>query len=174
MELSGADTPLDGEDRKDRLDRETSEVLDEVRVALPGVQVLFAFLLALPFQSRWEAVPAAQRSIYFAALCLALLSTLLLVLPSAWHRVNYRAYDKRRLIILGSRCTLAGLASAAGAMCGVLFVIADELYDARVATAIGIAAAIVFTSAWGLLPVRDRARFRARHASNDDGEAPER
>jgi predicted neutral ceramidase superfamily lipid hydrolase len=103
MSLHGADTPLDGEAEKTRLDREASELFEEIRVALPGVQVLFAFLLALPFQSRWKHVSELQQDAYFAALCLALLASMLLIAPSAWHRTNFRRYDKRRLVVIATR-----------------------------------------------------------------------
>lgn len=168
MQMHGADTPLDGEDEKDRLNREVSEVLSEVRVALPGVQVLFAFLLALPFQSRWSEITAVQRDVYFGSLCLTLLASMLMITPSAWHRANFRAYDKRRLIVLASRCTLAGLALLGLAMCGVLYVIAEELFPRGAALSVTMLAAACIAAGWWLIPFRDRRRHRTIVQESDD------
>lgn len=165
MELHGHDAPLEGEERKERLDRELGEMLEEVRVALPGVQVLFAFLLALPFQGRWDTVTALQQRVYFGSLCLALVASALLIAPSAYHRSNFRAYDKARLIVLGSRMALAGIAALAAAMVGVLFVVADALFSHQLATATAIGAALVFGALWWALPLRDRLHFA--HAAEE-------
>jgi hypothetical protein len=163
MTLSGQDAPLAGEDEKARLDRELGEMLEEIRVALPGVQVLFAFLLALPFQARWDEVTELQRQVYFAALCLALIASALLIAPSAYHRSNFRAYDKRHLIVVASRMALAGIASLAAAMTGTLFVIADVLFGHLEAALFAALAAVLFALLWGALPLRDRVRIRAEH-----------
>jgi predicted neutral ceramidase superfamily lipid hydrolase len=161
MSLHGADTPLDGEAEKTRLDREASELFEEIRVALPGVQVLFAFLLALPFQSRWKHVSELQQDAYFAALCLALLASMLLIAPSAWHRTNFRRYDKRRLVVIATRSVLTSLALLALAMSAVLFVIADELFSTPAALGAAGVALIAFGIVWWLLPLRERAQYRS-------------
>jgi len=75
------------EDRKQRVNRELSELLNELRVALPGVQVLFAFLLAVPFQQRFTDVTVFQRDVYYGTLLMSALSIVLLIAPAAQHRV---------------------------------------------------------------------------------------
>ena len=168
MELHGQDAPLAGEEEKARLDRELSETLEEIRVALPGVQVLFAFLLALPFQSGWEKVSDAQRGVYFASLCLALVASALLIAPSAYHRSNFRAYDKRRLIVLASRLALAGIIALGAAMTGTLYVIADVLFGRSEALIFSGLAALLFITLWGALPLRDRLRIRDHPELDND------
>src|SRR6185437_57648 len=76
-----------GESEKERVDRELIELLNELRVALPGVQVLFAFLLVVPFQQRFAAVTDFQKTLYFVSLLLAAGACALLVAPSAYHRI---------------------------------------------------------------------------------------
>lgn len=158
--LHGHDAPLDGEREKDRLDRELAETLEEIRVVLPGVQVLFAFLLAVPFQSGWNYVNDLQRDVYFAALCLALVASALLISPSAYHRSNFRSYDKRRLIVLASRFTLAGIAALALAMGCAIMLIADVLFDSAIAILVAALAAALFVLLWFVVPLRDRRQFR--------------
>ncbi len=162
MELHGQDAPLAGEDEKARLDRELGEMLEEIRVALPGVQVLFAFLLALPFQARWDEVSTVQREVYFGALSLALVASALLIAPSAYHRSNFRAYDKRHLIVVASRMALAGIAALGAAMTGTLYVVADQLFGTPQALAFAALAAVLFILLWFALPLRDRVRIRRR------------
>ena len=158
--LHGHDVPLEGEREKERLDRELAESLEEIRVVLPGVQVLFAFLLAVPFQAGWDGVTAFQERVYFIALCLALTASALLITPSAYHRSNFRAYDKRRLIVLTSALTLAGIAVLALAMGAAMLLIADYLFDLPGAIAVSAGAAVVFILLWFAIPLRDRRRFR--------------
>lgn len=150
----GADAS--GEERreteKERLDRNLLELLNELRVALPGVQVLFAFLLAVPFQSRWDQVTAFQRDVYFATLCCALIATALMIAPTAYHRLNFRARRKRELVMISNRLAIAGITFLAIALVGVMVLIADILFGA-VATAIfGGLAALLFVLLWFVLP----------------------
>lgn len=163
MEIAGQDAPLEGEQLKERLDRELGEMLEEIRVALPGVQVLFAFLLALPFQAGWDVVTDMQRQVYFGSLCLALVASALLIAPSAYHRSNFRAYDKRHLIVVASRMALAGIAALGAAMTGTLFVIADVLFGTGEALVFAGLAAVLFMLLWGWLPLRDRLRIEREH-----------
>jgi O-antigen/teichoic acid export membrane protein len=161
MQLHGHDAPLaEGEREKDRLDRELGETLEEIRVVLPGVQVLFAFLLAVPFQSGWKQVTEFQKDVYFTALCLALVASAMLIAPSAYHRSNFRAYDKSRLIVLASRYSLAGITALAASMSVVTYLIADLIFSLSAAVAVAIAAALLFLTLWAWVPWRDRARMR--------------
>src|SRR6187399_1338300 len=91
-QVSGSD-----EGKSERIDRELIELLNELRVALPGVQVLFAFLLAVPFAQGWTHTTTFQRDLYFGTLLATALSSALLIAPSAYHRINFRLRDKERL-----------------------------------------------------------------------------
>src|SRR3954449_7209065 len=86
------------EDRKERVSRELIELLNELRVALPGVQVLFAFLLAVPFAQGFTRVTDFQRALFFVVMALTALLLAFLIAPSSWHRVRFRRRDKERIL----------------------------------------------------------------------------
>jgi hypothetical protein len=100
------------EGQKERLDRELIELLNEVRVALPGVQVLFAFLLVLPFQGSFAELGGTSRDVYVGALLASAAAVALLITPSSYHRINFRRPVKERMIRLSNRLLLAGLVLA--------------------------------------------------------------
>jgi hypothetical protein len=118
------------DEEQERLDRELQELLNEVRVAMPGVQVLFAFLLAVPFQQGFGRIDNFQRITYFVTLLLAAASSACLIAPSAYHRLVFRHGDKPRIIRTGSRLTIAGLVLLALAMNGAILLVADMLFKA--------------------------------------------
>jgi O-antigen/teichoic acid export membrane protein len=153
-ESAGAGVADDGrrETEKERLDRNLLELLNELRVALPGVQVLFAFLLAVPFQSRWDEVTAFQRDVYFATLCCALISIALMIAPTAYHRLNFRARRKRELVMISNRLAIAGIVFLAIALVGVMVLIADILFGTLGTAIFGALAALLFTLLWFVLP----------------------
>jgi predicted neutral ceramidase superfamily lipid hydrolase len=131
------------EDQKQRRDRELIELLTELRVALPGVQVLFAFLLIVPFSQRFSTVTPMQRYVYLATLLCAAVSAVLLIAPSSHHRLLWRQHAKEERLAAANRLTIGGLTFLALAMLGAIFVITDVLIGgiaATVATA-GVAAA---------------------------------
>jgi hypothetical protein len=141
------------EDEGDKLDRELIELLNEVRVVMPGVQVLFGFLLTVPFQQRFGGVDDFQRIVYFVTLLLAAGSAAFLMAPSAFHRLTFRAGQKPYLIELASRQTIAGMALLALAMNGALLLISDLLFHSLtvVITVAGMSALFVwlwFGLAW--------------------------
>ena len=98
------------EDHKDRVDRELIELLNELRVALPGVQVLFAFLLVLPFQQRFSEIADVARYVYFAGLLASAVATAFLIAPSTYHRLNFRrgVREKEQMLFISSRFVLIG------------------------------------------------------------------
>jgi hypothetical protein len=146
------------ETEKERLDRELLELLNELRVALPGVQVLFAFLLAVPFYQRFVEVTSFQRDVYFATLSLALLATAVLIAPTAVHRLNFRAHDKQGIVMISNRLAIAGMAILALAMVGVMVLISDVLFGLATTIAVGLLSALVFAALWLLLPLSRRGR----------------
>src|ERR671934_1706312 len=105
------DAPTNGERNEtdlERCDRNLAELLQEVRVAQTGVQVLFAFLLVLPFTNRFADVTGYEKGVYIATLALAAASTLLLIAPSAHHRILFRLQDKRHIVLVANDLALGG------------------------------------------------------------------
>jgi hypothetical protein len=133
-------------------------LLQELRVALPGVQVLFAFLLTVPFTQRFSQITPLQEKLYFGILLATALSTALLIAPSAYHRILFRQRDKEHLVVLSNRFAIAGLGVLAVAMTGVILLISDLLFKSPLpAIATGCAGA-VFAIAWYLAPLIRRIR----------------
>jgi len=148
------------ESEAERLDRNLGELLQELRVALPGVQVLFAFLLAVPFQQEFTKISEFEKKIYFATLLLTALSAALLIAPSAYHRLTFRYQQKHRLVFISNRLAIAGLATLALAMtCAILLI--THLLFGTVATVITVAAALgTFIVLWAVLPLKRRLKYR--------------
>jgi hypothetical protein len=142
------------ESQKERLDRELIELLNELRVALPGVQVLFAFLLTLPFTQRFTALTPVQQDVYFATFCAAIASTGFLMLPSAYHRLRWRRYDKERMLRISNRAAIVGLVTLGLSICGASFLIADVVFGTSGAAATSIATAALLGLLWFALPLR--------------------
>lgn len=131
-------------------------MLQELRIALPGVQVLFAFLLAVPFQRNFEKITPFQEKIYFATLLSTAISTALLISPSAYHRMTFRLQRKQHLVFLANRFAIVGLGFLALAMTGAIVLVTDFLFSV-VATAItGAGALLLFAMLWYLLPLHQR------------------
>jgi hypothetical protein len=146
----------------ERYDRNLAELMQEVRVAQTGVQVLFGFLLTVPFTARFEALAGGQRTLYFATLAVAGAAAMLLIAPSAQHRVLFRCGDKEHLVRVANRYALAGLACVALAMVGSLILVADFLYAGPVGTVAGALGAAGCAWCWFLQPfARRRALERA-------------
>jgi hypothetical protein len=134
------------ETEKERLDRNLLELLNELRVALPGVQVLFAFLLVLPFYTGFDSVTRFQEVVYFATLCLTALASILLIAPSARHRARFRAGDKHWVVVTGSHLTSAGLGCLGLAMTGAILLVTDVVFS-RV-TAIVASGTLLLVLGW--------------------------
>src|SRR5215210_2270261 len=101
--------PEPGESHEQRVNRELIELLNELRVALPGVQVLFAFLLAVPFANGWRNVDGAEKAAFFVSFLATTVSSALLIAPSAFHRIQWREKDKEHLLWISNRLAIAGL-----------------------------------------------------------------
>jgi hypothetical protein len=149
------------ETEEERLDRNLGELLQELRVALPGVQVLFAFLLAVPFQQGFQEVTEFQKKVYFATLILASLSATMLISPSAYHRITFRYQQKRRLVYYANRFAIVGLAFLALAMTGAILLITDVLFSTAAAVVVATLALCVFGFFWFALPLQRRLRLSA-------------
>ena len=153
MSTSGDDGGAEGETRKQRIDRELIELLNELRVALPGVQVLFAFLLAVPFAQGFTHTTNFQRALFFVVMSLTAVSLALLIAPSAWHRIRFRQQDKERILQASNKMSIAGLGFLALAMTGAVMLIADFIYSPTLTIVSGVAAAIVYGLLWYVLPL---------------------
>src|SRR5215204_3359078 len=116
------------ESNDDRHDRELIELLNELRVALPGVQVLFAFLLAVPFANGFPKLTELDRDIFFVAFIATALSTVFLIAPSSYHRLRWRQHDKERMLVISNALTIIGLFLLAVAITATVFVITDFLF----------------------------------------------
>lgn len=125
-------------------------------MALPGVQVLFAFLLAVPFQQNFSEITPFQERVYFVTLLCTAISAALLISPTAYHRLTFHLQQKRELVFLSNRLAIAGLGFLALAMTGAILLITDVLFGGVATVVFGVAAATMFAVLWGLLPLRRR------------------
>ena len=150
------DDGQNGEDRQERLNRELIELLNELRVTLPGVQVLFAFLLAVPFTNRFARLTDLQRDVFFASLVCTMVGTALLIAPSAYHRLRWRQHDKERMLQTSNRLSIAGTVALAGAMTTAMFLISDVLYDSTATALVTAGTAAIFAWFWYGLPLMRR------------------
>jgi hypothetical protein len=140
--------PQPDESPKERHDRELIELLNELRVALPGVQVLFAFLLAVPFAQGWKTATDFQKDVFFVAFLATAVSSALLIAPSAYHRLRWRVEDKGRIVRISNRLSIAGLFFLAVSIMSVVLLVTDYIFDKTTAIATTIALGVVFAALW--------------------------
>ena len=144
--------PAEEADRSDeeqqRLNRQMTELLNELRVAMPGVQVLFAFLLAVPFQQRFQTVNAFQRDVYLFTLLAAATATAFLVAPSAYHRIAFQEHEKEHIIQMGTRQFVCGIVALAVAMIGAVLLVTDVLFQATTTIVVVVCVAALFLWLW--------------------------
>ena len=119
----------EGESPKEERERQLNELLQEARVAMPGVQVLFAFLLAVPFANGWQRVTDFQRDVFFVAFLCTAAATILLIAPSTYHRLRWREHDKEHMLVTANRLAIAGSGFLALAMIAVVLLITDLLFS---------------------------------------------
>jgi len=145
----------------ERLDRNLDELTGELRVVVTGVQVLFAFLLIVPFNVGFEHVGEFERIVYFVTLVLAACAALCTIAPSAEHRFLFRLGDKRHLVFNANRVAIVGLGFLALAMCGCMLLVTTKLFGATAGVVTACLASIPFSVLWFAAPIR-RARTLAR------------
>jgi Family of unknown function (DUF6328) len=117
------------DDERERSERQMAELLQELRVALPGVQILFAFLLTVPFAQGFQRVTEFQKNLFFATLMCTALSTACLIAPTATHRLRFHQRDRNYVIEVAHRLTIAGLVFLALAILLAMTLITDFLFD---------------------------------------------
>jgi len=153
-----------GESEAERLNRNFDDLLQELRVSQNGTQILFAFLLTVPFSNGYSKVSDFQQGVYFAALLLAALSAAMLIAPAVMHRILFRQHHKRDLVYVASRVALGGQTLLAFAVGASVFLVADYIYSLAIAAAMA-AVVMVWTSVWFfVLPLYIRAR---RHRDDE-------
>ena len=145
-----------GESEYERTARELGELLQELRVGLPGVQVLFAFLLTVPFSARFGTVTPLQEAIFFATLVCTALSAGLLLAPSAHHRLLWRQHAREHRLRVANRFAITGMILLALAMMGTVFVITDVLFGSISASVTAVLIAAFFLYVWFVVPMRYR------------------
>lgn len=155
---SGRDeTPLE------RVDRNLEELNGELRVVVTGVQVLFAFLLVVPFDTGFRGIGGFERGVYFVTLIFAALAAACTIAPSAQHRFLFRYDDKPRLVHVSNLVVIAGLGCLAVAMCGSLLLVATKLFGVTAGALTMIVVALPFAVLWFAMPIgRRRALEKAR------------
>jgi Kef-type K+ transport system membrane component KefB len=141
------------ESKGERLDRELMELLQELRVVLPGVQVLLAFLLTAPFQQRFAQLPGTLRNAFFASIVSATVATALLIAPSAHHRMRWREREKERLLRIANREAIWGTVFLAAAIVLALYVVTNVLFATWIAVTTALVAVAVFAFLWYALPL---------------------
>ena len=147
------------ESEKQRTQRQITELLQELRVVITGVQVLFAFLLTIPFAQRFQGVDEFQQTVYFVTLLLTTLSAALLMAPTSYHRLRFHQRDRQHVVEVSHRFAIAGLLALACAMTGVVLLITDFLYESKVlVVASAGGTACVFALFWYVLPLARRAQ----------------
>ncbi|MBW3573750.1 MAG: hypothetical protein KY450_02650 [Actinobacteria bacterium] len=137
-------------------DRELDEVLSELRVLLPGVAVLLAFLLTVPFSSRFPELRDLDRVVYFVAFVASALALVCLVGESAYHRLRGKPYDKRLLIRTASHEAVAGIICLVVALVAVVFLVSDLLFPGVVAITVTLAVLLLAVTLWLALPILRR------------------
>jgi hypothetical protein len=148
----------------ERSDRHLAELMQEVRVAQTGVQVLFGFLLMVPFTAHFGVLSQAEKLLYFATLAAAGAAAMLLVAPGSHHRILFRCNDKEHIVRMANRYAIAGLACVALAMVGALLLVAVVVFGSVAAGAIGAVASVATLWCWYLQPLRRRSALRRRAA----------
>jgi hypothetical protein len=150
-----------GEDAHERTARELIELLQELRIVIPGVQVLFAFLLTVPFGQGFTKLDSLQRGVFFATLLCTAAATALLIAPSSHHRLLFRQGVREQRVRMGNVLAILGLAFLVPAMVGVLFVISDLIYGLVAAIIVTVVVTLFFVLLWFVLPIPYRG-------NNDD------
>jgi hypothetical protein len=157
------ETPLE------RLDRNLAELVAELRVVQTGVQVLFAFLLVVPFNQGFTRVTAFERGTYFVTLIMSVLAAACLIAPSAQHRFLFRVEDKEHLVVVSNRLAIAGLVALSVAMAGAMLLVSTKLFGMGIGLLTVCVTAMPFSVLWFVMPL---ARRRALHTGRVQPSSP--
>lgn len=144
------------ESRAERLDRNTIELLNELRIGATGIQFMFAFLLVVPFQTGWTRVNGFERTVYFVTLLLVALAAILLMAPPIHHRILFRHGEKRFLVVVANRLAIAGMICLGLGFVGILMLLADVVVGAAAPIIVTAVAAAAVFGLWFALPLLRR------------------
>jgi Family of unknown function (DUF6328) len=147
---------------KERLEREHTELLEELRALIPGAQVLFGFLLAIRFTSPFTDLNAVQRYVYYATLLATAVALVLLLAPSAYHRLRFREGDKDVMVRKGNREAIAGTGAIALAFTGVLYLITDLVFTTQAAIVVAVGFFALTAWRWWAIALYRKAREHAK------------
>lgn len=148
----------DAEEPEERLNRELIELLNELRVALPGVQVLFAFLLTVPFSNRFHTLTDGQRAIYFATFVGTTIATGFFMAPTAYHRIRFRQGDKERMLRTSNRFAIVGIAFLALSVTSAVVLTTDLMFGLGIASLVGLGVLLFLVWVWFAIPLARRLR----------------
>jgi hypothetical protein len=150
------------ESRDEQLDRNTIELLNELRVAATGIQVMFAFLLVVPFNTGWTKTTSFERTVYFLTLALVAVAAFLLMAPPIHHRLLFRHHEKRYLVTVGNRLAIVGMGFLALGFTGILVLISDYVVGGLAPLIVGVLAFAAIATVWFVMPLRRRSRESRR------------
>jgi hypothetical protein len=149
----------DAKSEEEKRDRQMIELLNELRVAMPGVQILFGFLLTVPFSQGFQRVTSFQKNVFFVTVLLVALSTACLIAPSTAHRVLFHEGQRPWLIEHANRMLLAGAGFLAVALVGAILLVTDYLFDGATVYVVPPLVALVLAGMWFILPLGRRRRI---------------
>ena len=141
---------------EEKRDRQMLELLNELRVALPGVQILFAFLLTAPFAQGFQRVTDTQKNLFYAALLATAASTICLIAPSATHRLRFHKSDRTFIVESANRYLIAGLVFMGVAIVLAVAMVTDFLYDHWIVWVAPSAVAVALAVTWFIRPLLRR------------------
>ena len=148
------------EPESERLGRNVTDLLNELRVAGTGIQVMFAFLLVVPFNAGWTKTSAFDRRVYFITLLCIAIAAVLLIAPSVHHRLLFRQRERAYLVRVGTTLAITAAAFIAVGLTGILVLISNFVFGTLAAVSVGIVAAILVTSVWFAFPLSRRHERR--------------
>ena len=157
----GEEPEPQNETPKERANRELIELLNELRIVLPGVTVLFAFLLAVPFANGWKRVTPFQRDVFVVAFLSTAVSVAFLTAPSSYHRIRFRRGNKEHMVRVGNRLSIAGIAASAVALEAVVLLVMDAVVSLGAAIVSAGSLFVVVATLWYALPLRAVLRDRS-------------
>jgi hypothetical protein len=146
----------------EQLDRNTIELLQELRIAAVGVQVLFAFLLVLPFNAGWKTTTSFERTVYFVTLASVALAAFLLMAPAIQHRLLFRHHEKGYLVTIGNRLAIAGIGFVGLGFTGILVLLSDYVAGGLAPVITGVVTFVTIGGLWFGVPLLRRSRERPR------------
>ena len=139
---------------REKKDQELIELLNEIRVALSGASVLFAFLLVVPFNARWDETTRSMRSAYVVAFLTTLLAVVLLMAPTAYHRLRWRERNKERMLRVANLSTLAGMSLFAIALTAAAYLVIDSVVNTMYALVVTVLLSAFFLFLWVAVPLK--------------------